>query len=763
MPLNENNLEKQREHDLARFEAIIESSEDAIISKTLDGIVTGWNKAAQRIFGYTAEEMIGKPVLVLIPADRQDEEPAILERVRRGERIEHYETVRRRNNGELIDVSLTVSPIKDRTGKIIGASKIVRDITEFRRISKAQAFLATLVESADDAIVSKTLGGIVTSWNKAAERIFGYTADEMVGRSITRIIPPERQDEEPMIIGRLKKGDRLEHYETVRVRKDGRRVDISVTISPIRDGAGNIIGASKIARDVTEQKAFQQRLKNSEERFRVTLSSIGDAVIATDEQGRVTFMNAVAEQLTGYEQTEAAGKNLETVFDIINQLTRQAVDNPVAKVLREGKIVGMANHTVLKHKSGREIPIDDSAAPIEGLNKALHGVVLVFRDVTERYAAEAAQRQLAAIVESSSDAILSKNLEGCITSWNRAAQKMFGYFGEEVIGKHISILFPPDRLIEEQLIMDRIKRGERIEHYETIRVRKDGTQLHVSLAISPLKDSDGRVVGISKIVRDISQRKLAEQAMMHAQRELQQHADTLEKRVAERTAELQESNKFLEGLSYSIAHDLRAPLRGIRSFSQLLVDDFSTIPPEEAREHAKRIVTAATRMDTLISDLLAYGHLSHRDLPLSSVDPVQLAEKVIGELASDIQRTGARVEVRAPMPPVVANPTTLEQIFSNLISNALKFVKPGTTPQVVVFAERKGNRTRINVQDNGIGIEQEYYNKVFQIFERLESHEKYPGTGIGLAIVQKGVERMGGKAGVISAPGKGSTFWVELP
>src|SRR6478736_1985251 len=238
----------------ARLAAIVTSADDAILSKTLNGVITSWNPGAERMFGYSAEEMIGQLVLRLIPPERQTEEDEILARLRAGERIEHYETVRQRKDGTLIDVSLTISPMRDQSGDIIGASKIIRDITDRKRIDHVSAHLAAIVISADDAILSKTLNGVITSWNPGAERMFGYSAEEMIGQPILRLIPPERQTEEDEILARLRAGERIEHYETVRRKKDGTLIDVSLTISPMRDQSGDIIGASKIIRDITDRK-----------------------------------------------------------------------------------------------------------------------------------------------------------------------------------------------------------------------------------------------------------------------------------------------------------------------------------------------------------------------------------------------------------------------------------------------------------------------------------------------------------------------------
>jgi PAS domain S-box-containing protein len=282
---------KRAEVSGQRLASIVESSDDAIVSKDLDGIITTWNAGAQRLFGYAGEEVIGKPITVLIPPDRRDEEPGILARIRRGERVEHYETVRRRKDGSLVDISLTVSPVRDNLGRVVGASKIARDISERRRAEALGQRLAAIVESCDDAIVSTGLDDIITSWNAGAERLYGYRAEEMVGKPVTIFIPPDRHHEEREILARIRQGGRVEHYETVRQRKDGSLVEISLSVSPVRDALGSVVGTSRIGRDISERRRAQeqQRLLLREMNHRVkNLFALASGVVALSARSAPT-------------------------------------------------------------------------------------------------------------------------------------------------------------------------------------------------------------------------------------------------------------------------------------------------------------------------------------------------------------------------------------------------------------------------------------------------------------------------------------------
>jgi PAS domain S-box-containing protein len=399
-----------------------------------------------------------------------------------------------------------------------------------------------LVEGIQEyAILMLDPEGQVTTWNAGASRIKGYSAEEIIGRNFSCFYPPE-----DVAVGKpareLKLAASSGKYEEEgwRLRKDGSRFWASVVITALKDEAGHLRGFAKVTRDLSERRkaeenarrlfeeetarraaesnAREARLAQQEERrqreqLRVTLSSIGDAVIVTDTHGVVTFLNPVAQSLTGWSPQEAAGQPLERVFQIVNEETRRSVENPVSKVLREGVIVGLANHTVLITRDGRETQIDDSAAPIRGEEGTVAGVVLVFRDVTEVRRAVQARLHLAAIVESSDDAIIGHDLDGIITSWNQGAVRMYGYSAEEMIGKPLSLLVPPDHLDEAPALLERIRRGERIDHFETVRQRKDGSRFDVSVTTSPIKNGEDRIIGASKIARDISASKRNEAAL----------------------------------------------------------------------------------------------------------------------------------------------------------------------------------------------------------------------------------------------------------
>lgn len=312
---------KRHEQANARLAAIVESSDDAIIGKDVNGAIVTWNRGAERLFGYTAAEAVGQPIAILIPPERQREEPSLLRRIRRAERIEHFETVRRRKDGTPVDVALTLSPIKDGSGRVVGASSIARDIGERKRHEEARARLAAIVESSQDAIVGHSFDGVITSWNAGAEKIFGYTAEEAVGKPFAILLADEKVDEVPAILKALKRGQRVEHFEVDRVRKDGKRIDVSLSISPIRDARGKVVAASTIAREFSERRREEEhkdlligelnhRVKNT---LAVVTSLVSQTVKALDApeavaqavEGRIQALGRVHTLLTESDWDQA--------------------------------------------------------------------------------------------------------------------------------------------------------------------------------------------------------------------------------------------------------------------------------------------------------------------------------------------------------------------------------------------------------------------------------------------------------------------------
>jgi PAS domain S-box-containing protein len=585
-----------------------------------------------------------------------------------------------------------------------------------------------------------------------------------------------------------------------------------------------------------------------------------DPFVSIGPDGKITDVNAATETLTGAARQELIGSDFSEYF----------ADPPRARAgyqqaFREGAVRGYALE--LRHRKGRVTSVVYNASVYHGKNGEVAGVFAVAHDVTAQKRAEALHARLAAIVDSANDAIIAKGLDGVVLTWNPAAERLFGYPAQEIIGQHIDVLIPDDRRTEEAGIRERIRRGELVQHFESVRLRKDRTRFAVALTVSPIKDGEGRVVAACKIVRDITGQKQAEEALRgnayhrnlieasldplvtigpngnitdanaatesatgcpraqligtdfsdyftepaQARAVYQQvfregsvrdypldlrHRDgrvtsvlynaavyrdeqakitgvlaaardiTQRKRAEEQirlfTEDLKRRNQELEQFAYVASHDLQEPLRAMSSFSELLAERYRGKLDPDADEFIGFIVDGGRRMQKLIEGLLSYSRVGTRGQPLKPVDCEQVFEAARSNLELAIRESGARLR-HEPLPTVLGDELQLVQLFQNLLSNAIKFRPPGQPPQIEVSAAPGQARWTLTFRDNGIGIEPQFFNRLFIIFQRLHSQDRYGGTGIGLAVCKKIVERHGGRIWIESALGRGSAFHLTLP
>lgn len=719
--------------------ALVDASEDAILSTAPDGTVTSWNRAAERFFGYPADEIIGQPVTTLIPARRQSEEALLLERAQRGEAVEAMETVRLRRDGTTVPVALTISALRNEAGESVGCLMVMRDLAHRHCSHDAKHLLAAIVDSSDDAIISKTLTGTITSWNRAAERMFGYTEAEMVGQSVLTLIPPDRQKDEAEILARLQRGEKIEHYETTRMAKSGQRLEVSLTLSPIRNDRGVIIGASKVVRDIS---ALRKSVETAQHMAAIIESS-DDGIISKNLDGVIQSWNPAAERIFGYTAPEIVGR---PVLQLIPPERHYEEPEILAKVRRGERI----DHyeTIRVRKDGSRVEVSLTISPIKGAGGTVVGVAKIVRDLSSQRKADQATRLLAAIVDSSDDAIVSKNLNAIVTSWNAGAQRIFGYTAEEMIGRPISVLFPPDRLNEEPMILERLKRGERVEHYQTVRLRKGGEPLHVSLTISPIKDGTGRIVGASKIARDVTREIRALEQLSLANEELKR-ADRMK-------------SEFLAVMS----HELRTPLNSILGFTSVIRQGKQGPVTDDQARLLTMIHSSGKHLLHLINDLL---DLSRIEAGRMEVEP---EEFVVGEVIDEAIRTleiqaaqkGLQVERAVDVAePVFSDRKRLFQVILNLLNNAIKFTPAGSVSIRVVG---DGDKLRVSVTDTGIGIPRAKQGGLFQAFSQVEgsSRRRYEGTGLGLYLCKKIVTLLGGEISMVSEHNRGSvfSFWVPM-
>lgn len=742
---------------------------DAVIVTDAHGRVTYLNGEAERLTKWTTADAQGKllsEVFQIVNEKTRNVAESPVEKV-----LRHGKTVGLANHTILIAKDGSETPIDDSAAPIwglgptpFGVVLVFRDVIEQRNAQRATVRLAAIVESSNDAIFTKNLDGVIQTWNASAERLFGYKADEIIGKPITTLIPPDRLDEEEDILDHLRQGKHFTRLETFRVAKDGHLIPVSLRISPLRDEGGEIIGASKILHDISDIVAAREALVHEKDLFATTLASIGDGVIMTDAEGRITFMNAVAETLTGWKSHDAEGAALPDVFKILNEHTRNTVENPVDKVLRTGVVVGLANHTLLIRKDGSELPIDDSAAPIRHRDGTLFGVVLVFRDFSEHKNAEGALREsearLTAFLEQLPVGVGLVDREGRWLQRNRLLEYFVGQTIPSRDPKFLSRWQAWDAngkpIDPSQWPEARALRGETVtQGLDMLYTAEDGRTIWTSVSATPFTDQSGAIVGAIAVIDDISQRKQAEEEKKRL----------LESEQAARS-EAERAGRMKDEFLATLSHELRTPLHSILGYATLM--QMGTLREEEIPEAMATVERNAKLQAQLIEDLLDMNRIISGKLRLA--DKKVNVSKVAEAAASTVRPSAAAKEIRfettfaTDESYIRGDADRVQQIIWNLLSNAIKFTPEGG--QVLFSVDRVDSHVAIKVSDSGQGIAPHFLPYVFDRFRQGDAtaSRRQGGLGLGLAIVKHLVELHGGAIEVQSpGEGQGATFSVMFP
>jgi PAS domain S-box-containing protein len=842
----------------------VESSDDAIVTETLDGIVTSWNKGAEQIYGYSAEEVLGINASILEPENIKEEIKQLIKKVQEGEKIHHFETSRLRKDGTILNASVTISPIYDKSGNFKAVSCITKDITESIKAKEAlrlsniynrslfeasldplvtighngkitdlntamelatsysrneligtdfmnyftepekardvyqKAFmegfvsdymleirnrngnttpvlsnasiykdesggvigifvaardisdrlktqekiqtLASVVESSSDAIGTISLEGTITSWNKGAEQVYGYSAEEVLRKPTSFVAPSYLDDETRQNIEQIKQGGIVSNYQTLRLRKDGKIIDVSITLSPVYDLNGKLIAVSFISRDITERKTIEEKLRDSEEKYRNIVETANEGILVIDDEARVTFANKKLIEMLGYTQKEGICRPIRDFTD--------EEGKAILKLNLEKRRQGIDGTYELKLicKDGSVLWVLISAKSLLDKNGKFKGSLSMLTNITEHKKAEEelrkSEEKYRNIVETANEGIWIHNAEAITTYVNKKMAEMLGYCPEELIDRFIS-----DFISEESKTATKLKLKNRrlgiSESFELKLICKDGSVLWVLISAKSLFDNDGKFAGTLSMLTDITKRKEAEEILKL------------------RLEELTRSNAELEQFAYVSSHDLQEPLRMITSYLQLLQRRYQGNIDDRADKYIKFAVDGAFRMQNLINDLLELSRVTTRASKYEPTNCEFVLNQVLSGLELYIKENNATV-THDPLPEVMADNTQLAQVFQNLVINGIKFHSE-EAPRIHISAEKMASEWVFSVQDNGIGIDQKYSEKIFEVFKRLHKKEEYPGTGIGLSVCKKIVERHGGRIWVESELGKGSTFYFTLP
>jgi PAS domain S-box-containing protein len=863
---------------------IVESIPQQLFLKDRNGAYLAVNQPYAASLGCRPEQLVGKDDFAFYPTELAEKYRADDRAVMDSGQVKDMEE-RYLAQGKEYWIHTIKAPVRDDGGQVTAVLGLFEDISARQRMEQSLKDARDRLEEAQRAAhlgnwEFDVLNDQITG-SQEFYRLFDVAPEDIARFSqfVERLHPDDRERVQRDVADALKQDRPYDTDYRVRLSDGGWR-DVIARGRVFVDEGGKPLRMVGTCLDITERKQAEAALRESEERNRTTLNSIGDAVIATGADSRIARMNPVAGKLTGWTEAEALGKPLAAVFRIVNEETRAEVESPVDRVLREGVVVGLANHTVLVAKDGTDRPIADSGAPIRNENGETTGVVLVFRDQTEERAVQRAlaerEAQFRATFEQAAVGIAHVRLDGAWLRVNQRLCDIVGYTSDELLHKTFQDITHPDDLGRDINYLQQILAGE-IQTYsmEKRYIRKDRSLVWINLTVGPVRDDTGALKYFVSVVEDISARKRAQAELDVSQRRLisminaitesaflmepdgtiliangavaerlgttpadmvgrnvfdflpselapgrrlriaevmqtraavhfedcrgerhiwnsiypvfdsgnavrqlavfgyditeRKRAEdevrtlnaALEQRVRDRTAQLEESNKELEAFSYSVSHDLRAPLRAIDGFTRLLADDYAPHLDTEGKRLCSIIHENTAKMGRLIDDLLAFSRLGRAEMSLSPVDMQTMANSVFHELTTPESLARIDFQVGA-LPPTLADPTLMRQVWMNLLSNAIKFSSKREQAVIKVSAQQDQGESVYVVQDNGAGFEMQYVGKLFGVFQRLHSSKEFEGTGVGLALVQRVIRRHGGRVWAESELDKGATFYFAL-
>jgi len=642
-------------------------------------------------------------------------------------------------DGTFYWVDTTIVPFLNEHHKPYQYLAIREDITQRKKIEEEQLLYQQIIRSSDDAIISKNLQGTITSWNGGAEQIFGYKASEAIGKKITFLIPPALAIEEDFIMGKIRDGETVNHYETQRLTKDGRLIQVSLTVSPIKNTSGQITGASKIVRDITRQKQVEHDAINAYKEKEIVLNRITDSVISVDNNWRYTFLNEAALATHNGARESVLGK---TIWDVNPGLAGTAFGEYYHKAMQTNEVVEFEAYYAPFDAwfSAKVYPSPD-------------GLTIFYKDVTERkkaaeklHKSEHIYKTIASSIPDSVICLLDKDYRYLLIEGDMLER--LGFSKENLLGQKAMDVLSPKTFAELENDFERAFRGEYITR-ESSRLGYDIISRYI-----PLKDDNNTVYAIMTVTIDITRLKVA-------QRSITDLNLSLEEKIMQRTEELKNTNEQLEAFSYSVSHDLRAPLRAVSGYAGILEEDYNNIFNAEGKRLLGEIKKNAKRMGMLIDDLLNFSKLGRKEVERSLINMNCLVDTAVNELGQSVQH--AAVIKYDNLEPLMADPALMQHVMLNLLSNAVKYSFKKDNPVIEISCSTTAESVVYCVKDNGVGFDMQYAHKLFGVFQRLHSNDEFSGTGVGLAIVQRIIEKHNGKVWAEGKPQEGAAFYFSLP
>jgi PAS domain S-box-containing protein len=738
----------------AKYRGLLEAAPDAMVVVNQNGDIVLLNVRAEKEFGYRRDELLGQQVKTIIPkgfAERliadgtRSTADALAQQIGTG-----IELNGRRKDGSEFPIEIMLSPLESAEGILVTAA--IRDISVRRaaekRLGQMEGRYRGLLEAAPDAMVVVNPGGDIVLLNVRAEKEFGYRRDELVGQQVKTIIP-KGFAERLIADGTRTTAEALAQQigtgiELSGRRKDGSEFPIEIMLSPLESAEGTLVTAA--IRDISVRRAAEKHLGQMEGRYRGLLEAAPDAMVVVNPGGDIVLLNVQAEKQFGYRRDELVGQKVKNIIPegFAERLVADGLRSDADALAQQ---IGTGIELNGRRKDGSEFPIEIMLSPLESAEGIL--VTAAIRDISVRRAAEKHLGQMEGryrgLLEAAPDAMVVVNRRGEIVLLNVQAERQFGYHRDELVGQKMKNIIPDgfaERLISDGLRSPEDALAQKIgTGIELIGRRKDGTEFPIELMLSPLESAEG--VLVTAAIRDITTRKTAETHLIH------------------KVEELNRSNEELGQFAYIASHDLQEPLRMVASYTQLLSRRYKGKLDAEADDFIAFAVDGANRMQRLIQDLLAYSRVGTKGTDLLDYSSEEALQQALINLRAPIGDSGALV-THDPLPNVLADEMQLIQLFQNLVGNAIKYQSPGIPVIHVSAAMNVEKKWIFSIRDNGLGIDPQYFEKIFGMFQRLHKREEFAGTGIGLAICKKIVERHGGNISVESQPGQGSTFRFTL-
>jgi PAS domain S-box-containing protein len=737
-----------------KYRGLLEAAPDAMVVVNEDGEIVLLNLQAEKQFGYRRDELLGQKVTNIIPDgfaerliadDLRSEEDALTQQIGAG-----IELTALRKDGSEFPIEIMLSPLESAEGTLVTAA--IRNISVRKAADKHLAQMEGryrgLLEAAPDAMVVVNQGGEIVLLNVQAEKQFGYRRDELLGQKVTNIIPvgfaerliaDDLRSAEDALTQQIGAG-----IELTALRKDRSEFPIEIMLSPLESAEGTLVTAA--IRNISVRKTAEKQMAAMEGRYRGLLEAAPDAMVVVNQGGEIVLLNVQAEKQFGYRRDELLGQK------VTNIIPDGFAERLIADDLRTAEDalaqqIGTGIELTALRKDGSEFPIELMLSPLESAEGTL--VTAAIRNISVRRKADEHLAQMEGryrgLLEAAPDAMVVVNQAGEIVLLNVQAEKQFEYSRDELIGQKVKNIIPQG--FAERLLADGLRSAEEAlaqqigTGIELHGRRKNGSEFPIELMLSPLESAEGTL--ITAAIRDITTRKRAESHLL------------------QKVEELNRSNEELQQFANIASHDLQEPLRMVASYTQLLSRRYKGKLDTDADEFIAFAVDGASRMQRLIHDLLAYSRVGTKGKELLNTSSENALQQALLNLRGAVEDSGALV-THDPLPMVKADEMQLTQLFQNLVGNAIKYQKTGI-PKVHILAAMNGeDKWNFSVKDNGLGIDPQYFEKIFGMFQRLHKREEFAGTGIGLAICKKIVERHGGKISVESRPEYGSTFHFTL-